>query len=90
MVTRPRMGWVRRMTCTVNMRDAQSVLVGNPKGKKTLGRPRRKWDDNNEMDFTLYLPCIFVQLINSHQQMHQNKFVTDLISDKLVLVHLLV
>jgi hypothetical protein len=31
--------------------------------------------------FTLYLPCIFVQLINSHQQMHQNK---------LVLVHLLV
>jgi hypothetical protein len=27
--------------------------------------------------FTLYLTCIFVQLINSHQQMHQNKFVTD-------------
>ena len=26
--------------------------------------------------FTLYLPCIFVQLINSHQQMHQNRFVT--------------
>jgi hypothetical protein len=27
--------------------------------------------------FTLYSPCIFVQLINSHQQMHQNKFATD-------------
>jgi hypothetical protein len=26
---------------------------------------------------TLYSPCTFVQLINSHQQMHQNKFVTD-------------
>jgi hypothetical protein len=27
--------------------------------------------------FTLHLPCIFVQLINSHQQTHQNKFVAD-------------
>jgi hypothetical protein len=27
--------------------------------------------------FALYSPCIVVQLINSHQQMHQNKFVTD-------------
>jgi hypothetical protein len=32
---------------------------------------------NTDGNFTLYLPCIFVQLINSHQQMHQNKFVTD-------------
>jgi hypothetical protein len=29
------------------------------------------------LNFTLYLPCIFVQLIISHQQMHQNKCVTD-------------
>jgi hypothetical protein len=24
--------------------------VGNPEGKRTLGRPRRKWDDNIEME----------------------------------------
>ena len=26
------------------------VLVGKPEGKKPLGRPRRKWEDNIEMD----------------------------------------
>jgi hypothetical protein len=25
------------------------VLVGKPKGKEPLGRPRRKWEDNIEM-----------------------------------------
>jgi len=27
-----------------------SVLVGKPDGKKSLGKPRRKWEDNVEMD----------------------------------------
>ena len=26
------------------------VLVGKPEGRKPLGRPRRKWEDNIEMD----------------------------------------
>ena len=26
------------------------VLVGKPGGKKQLGRPRRRWDDNIKMD----------------------------------------
>jgi hypothetical protein len=26
------------------------VLVGKPEGKKTLGRPRRGWEDNIRMD----------------------------------------
>jgi len=26
------------------------VLVGKPKGKRTLRRPRRKWGDNIKMD----------------------------------------
>jgi hypothetical protein len=25
-------------------------LVGRPEGKKTLGRPRRRWDDNINID----------------------------------------
>jgi hypothetical protein len=24
--------------------------VGKPEGKRPLGRPRRKWEDNNKMD----------------------------------------
>jgi hypothetical protein len=26
------------------------VLVGRPKGKRPLGRPRRRWEDNFKMD----------------------------------------
>jgi hypothetical protein len=32
-------------------RGVYRVLVGKPEGKKPLWRPRRRWDDNIEMDF---------------------------------------
>jgi hypothetical protein len=31
-------------------RTVQSVLVGKPEGKRPLGRPRRRWEDNIKMD----------------------------------------
>ena len=31
-------------------RDVQRVLVGKPEGKRPLGRPRRRWEDNIKMD----------------------------------------
>jgi hypothetical protein len=27
-------------------RNVYRILVGNPKGKRPLGRPRRRWEDN--------------------------------------------
>jgi hypothetical protein len=27
------------------------ILVGKPEGKRPLGRPRRRWEDNIKMDF---------------------------------------
>jgi hypothetical protein len=27
------------------------ILVGKPEGKRSLGRPRRRWVDNIKMDF---------------------------------------
>jgi hypothetical protein len=30
-------------------RDVYRVLVGKPEGKITLGRPRRRWEDNIKM-----------------------------------------
>jgi hypothetical protein len=30
--------------------NAYGILVGKPKGKKPLGRPRRWWDDNIRMN----------------------------------------
>jgi hypothetical protein len=32
-------------------RVAYRVLVGRTEGRRTLGRPRHRWEDNNEMDF---------------------------------------
>jgi hypothetical protein len=31
-------------------KNAFRILVGNPEGKRPLGRPRRKWVDNVIMD----------------------------------------
>jgi hypothetical protein len=31
------------------MRNAYTILVGNPEGKGALGRPRRRWVDNVKM-----------------------------------------
>jgi hypothetical protein len=28
------------------MRNVYRILVGKPKGKRPLGRPRRRWEDN--------------------------------------------
>ena len=30
-------------------KDADRVLVGKPEGNRPLGRPRRRWEDNNKM-----------------------------------------
>jgi hypothetical protein len=34
------------------MRNAYTILVGKPEGKRPLGRPRRRWKDNIKMDFS--------------------------------------
>jgi hypothetical protein len=31
-------------------RGVHRVLVGNPEGKRPLGRPRHRWEDNIKMD----------------------------------------
>jgi hypothetical protein len=31
-------------------RNACRILVGKPEGKRSLGRPRRRWVDNIKMD----------------------------------------
>ena len=34
----------------VHSRNAYRVLVGKPEGKRPLGMPRRRWEDNIKMD----------------------------------------
>jgi hypothetical protein len=39
-------------TCSTNgeRRNAYRILVGNPEGKRSLGRSKRRWVDNIKMD----------------------------------------
>jgi hypothetical protein len=32
------------------MRNTNKILIGKPEGKRLLGRPTRKWEDNIRMD----------------------------------------
>jgi hypothetical protein len=45
-----RMRWAGHVARMGEKRNACRILVGNPERKRTLGRPRRKWEDNIRMD----------------------------------------
>ncbi|KAJ4435504.1 hypothetical protein ANN_18120, partial [Periplaneta americana] len=45
-----RLRWAGHIARMGESRNAYLVLVGRPEGKRPLGRPRRKWEDNIKMD----------------------------------------
>ena len=45
-----RMRWAGHVARMEEGRGVHKVLVGKPEGKKPLGRPRRRWEDNIKMD----------------------------------------
>jgi hypothetical protein len=45
-----RMKWVGHVTRMREKRNAYRLLVGKSEGKRSLGRPRRRWVDNIRMD----------------------------------------
>jgi len=45
-----RMRWAGHVACMGETRGIYKVLVGKPGGKRPLGRPRRRWEDNVKTD----------------------------------------
>jgi hypothetical protein len=45
-----RMSWAGHVARLGEDRDVHRVLVGKPEGKRPLGRPRRRWENNIKMD----------------------------------------
>ena len=45
-----RMSWAGHVARTEEGRGVHKVLVGKSEGKKPLGRPRRRWEDNIKLD----------------------------------------
>jgi hypothetical protein len=40
------------VACMGEIRNAYNILIGKPKGKRMLGRPRYRQEDNTSMDLT--------------------------------------
>jgi hypothetical protein len=45
-----RMRWAGHVARMGEKGGAYMILVGRPEGRRPLGRPRRRWDDNMKMD----------------------------------------
>jgi hypothetical protein len=45
-----RMRWAGHVARMGETRSAYRILVGKPQGKRPLGRPRRRWEDNIKME----------------------------------------
>ena len=50
MIKSSRMRWAGHVARMEDGRGVHKVLVGKPEGKRPLGRPRRRWEDNIKMD----------------------------------------
>jgi hypothetical protein len=50
MIKSRRMRWSGHVARMREKRNSYRLLVGKPKGKSLLGRPRRKWVENIRMD----------------------------------------
>jgi hypothetical protein len=50
MIKSRRRRWAGHTARVGEMRDWYNVLIGNPGGKRPLGRPGRRWEDNIKMD----------------------------------------
>jgi hypothetical protein len=51
MIKSRRMRWAGHVERMGERRGVYRVLVGKPEGKRPLGRPRRRWEDNIKPDF---------------------------------------
>jgi len=44
------MRWMGHVACVGERRGVYMVLLGKSEGKRPLGRPRQRWEDNIKMD----------------------------------------
>ena len=50
MIKSRRKRWTGHVARTGEGRGVYKVSVGKPEGKRPLGRPKRRWEDNNKVD----------------------------------------
>jgi hypothetical protein len=50
MINTRKMRWTGNVACMEAFRKVYKILVGNPEGKRPLGKPRRRWKENIKLD----------------------------------------
>jgi hypothetical protein len=50
MIKSRRMRWAGHVACMGEGTGVYRILVGRPEGKRPLGRPKHRWEDNIKMD----------------------------------------
>ena len=60
-----RLRWAGHVARMEEGRSVFKILTGKPTGKRPLGRPRRRWEDNIRMDLEeINLPLQLIYLYN--------------------------
>jgi hypothetical protein len=47
-----KMRWAGQVARMGEVRGSYNILVGRPEGRRPLGRPRRRWEDNTNIDLS--------------------------------------
>jgi hypothetical protein len=50
MIKARKMSWAGHVACMGEVRGAYNILLGRPEGRRPLGRPRCRWEDNTMLD----------------------------------------
>jgi hypothetical protein len=60
-----RMRWAGHVERMGEMKNVYKISVGKPEGKRLLGGPRSKWEDNIKMKIAVFwvvAPCSLVEI----------------------------
>jgi hypothetical protein len=65
-----RMRWAGNVARMGEVRGAYNILVGKPEGRRPLGRPKHRWDDNIKMDLgeTWFRDVDWIQLVQDRDR----------------------
>ena len=78
-----RMRWARHVARMGEERGVYSVLVGNPEGRRPLGRPRRRWVDNTRM-YLRGVECGYMDWIGLAQDRDRRRTLVSAVMNLLV------
>jgi hypothetical protein len=62
------MKWAEHVARMGDGNGVYRVLVGRPEGKRPLGRPRRRWEDNMDLGETGIVGANWIQLAQDRVQ----------------------